>query len=131
MAFRPSKCRLMRYADKIPYTFILDYLTGIDIIIKPIFGCYGIYANGKLCLFLMNREKPLTRRESEPMQKGVYIATTIDHTDKLKQVFPDADFEFLKAGKVWIFVSETGAWFEQYVILACEMISSGDTQIGR
>lgn len=121
----------MRYADKIPYVFILDYLTGVDITIKPMFGCHGIYANGKLCLFLMNREKPLIRREGEPMQKGVYIATTAEYTNDLKQIFPDAEFEFLKAGKVWIFVSETLSAFEQYVVRACEMISRNDHRIGR
>lgn len=121
----------MRYAGKVPYVFILDYLTGTDNVIKPMFGCHGIYANGKLCLFLMNRERPLTRREGSPMQKGVYIAATADHADSLKEIFPDAEFEYLKAGKVWIFVSETLAGFEQYVIAACEMITSGDKRIGR
>lgn len=122
----------MRYADKIPYVFILDYLIGIDITIKPMFGCHGIYANGKqLCLFLMNRERPLIRREGKPMQKGVYIATTDDHTGDLTPMFAKAEFEILKDKKIWIFVSETLGEFEEYVIRACEMINAGDTRIGR
>jgi hypothetical protein len=121
----------MKYADKIPYVFILEYLTGIDITIKPMFGCYGVYANGKLCLFLMHREKPLIRREGDPMQKGVYIATTTDHVDALNAIFPTAEFEMLKEKKVWIFVSEELAEFEPYVIEACELITSGDQRIGR
>lgn len=122
--------RLMRYADKIPFAFVLDYLPD-DIVIKPMFGCYGIYANGRLCLFLMSRERPLIRRETKPMQKGVYIATSEEHLSELKQVFSEAEFEHLKAGKVWIFVSETLISFESIVIRACEMITAGDARIGR
>jgi hypothetical protein len=120
-----------KYEDKIPFRFVLDYLTSVDFVIKPMFGCHGIYANGRLCLFLMNRERPLTRREAEPMQKGVYIATTTDHMDDLKKTFAYAEFELLTEKKVWIFVSEASRNFEQYVIRACEMISSGDARIGR
>jgi hypothetical protein len=121
----------MKYADKIPFNFILDYLTGIDIVIKPMFGCYGIYSGGKLCLFLMDREKPLVRRETEPLQKGIYVATVTDYVDSLKNVFPAAEFEMLKEGKVWMYVPVSLAEFEEYVIRACEMISGGDARVGR
>jgi hypothetical protein len=121
----------MKYADKIPFNFILDYLSGIDIVIKPMFGCYGIYAGFKLCLFLMDRDKPLARREAEGMQKGVYVATAADHVDSLKNVFPAAKFEMLKEGKVWMYVPEASAEFEEYVVRACEMIRAGDARIGR
>jgi len=121
----------MKYADKIPFNFILDYLTGMDIVIKPMFGCHGIYADEKLCLFLMNREKPLVRREKEAFQKGVYVATAAGHVDSLKTIFPAAEFEMLKKEKVWMYVPEASAEFEEYVIRACEMISAGDPRIGR
>lgn len=122
---------IMRYADKIPFNFVLDHLPGVEIEIKPMFGCYGIYAHGRLCMFLMNRERPLIRREGEPMQKGIYIATVEKHTESLKPIFPAAEFEYLKKGKVWIFVSETLPEFESYTITACEMISAADPRIGR
>jgi hypothetical protein len=121
----------MKYAGKIPYNFVLDYLTRIDIVIKPMFGCYGIYAGGKLCLFLMDRDKPLVRRVAEVLQKGIYVATVTDHVDLLKNVFPAAEFEMLKEGKVWMYVPEASAEFEEYVIRACELISAGDPRIGR
>lgn len=121
----------MRHADKIPFNFILDYLAGVDIQIKPMFGCHGIYANGKLCLFLINRERPLDRRDGEPMRNGVYIAATTEHVEQLKVIFTDAEFQFLKKKKVWIFVSESCGKFEEYAIRACEMISLRDARIGR
>jgi hypothetical protein len=121
----------MKYEDKIPYNFVLDHLTSVDIVIKPMFGFYGLYTGGKLCLALIKREKPLIRREKEPLQKGVYIATVADHVGSLKNEFPAAEFEVLKEGKVWIFASETLDEFEEYAIRACEMISAGDRRIGR
>ncbi|HMJ09382.1 MAG TPA: hypothetical protein VK468_10280 [Pyrinomonadaceae bacterium] len=121
----------MKYADKIPYPFILDHLINIDPIIKPMFGCYGIYSDGKLCLFLMNRERPLARRKGNPMQKGVYIASTAADMSTLSYVFEKAEFEMLKSGKVWIFVSETLPEFEDHTIRACELISARDPRIGR
>jgi hypothetical protein len=121
----------LKYANKVPYNFVLDYLTGVDIVIKPMFGFYGLYTGGKLVLALIKREKPLIRREKEPLQKGVYIATVVGHVESLRNEFPAADFEMLKEGKIWIFVSETLAEFEEYVVRACEMISAGDRRIGR
>lgn len=120
----------MKYADKIPYNFVLDYLA-VDIEIKPMFGFYGLYTGGKLVLALIKREKPLRRREKEPLQKGVYIATVVEYVDLLKVEFPSAEFETLKEGKVWVFISETMPEFEEYVIRACEIINAGDKRIGR
>ncbi len=125
------KIVMMRYADKIPYGVIFDHLIGVDILIKPMFGCWGIYADGKLCLFVMNRDKPLIRRESEPMRKGVYVATTTEHCRRLITVFPKGEFEQLKGDKVWIFLSERITDFEEYLIRACKMIAAGDARIGR
>lgn len=131
MGLALNMARLTHYENKIPYPFVLDYLTGVELVIKPMFGCYGIYSNGKLCLFLVHREKPLVRREKEPMQKGVYVATTTAHSPHLKAEFPKAEFEQLKGEKVWVFISDTLDNFEQYVVRACELISSNDERIGR
>ncbi|MGB7070484.1 MAG: hypothetical protein WBD22_13405 [Pyrinomonadaceae bacterium] len=121
----------MRYADKIPYVFILDHLKVEGIVIKPMFGCFGIYSNGCLCMFLMNRVKPMIRRNADPMQNGVYIATMAAHTLELKSIFEKAEIQFLKGEKVWIFVSELLSEFEAYVITVCEMITACDPRIGR
>ncbi len=79
----------------------------------------------------MNREKPLVRRMGEPMQKGIYVATITEYAGELRAVFPIAEFETLKAGKIWIFVAEELPEFEQYVLTACELITNGDKRIGR
>ena len=121
----------MRYADKIPYVFILEYLVDVDVVIKPMFGCHGVYVGGKLCLFLMHRDKPLIRRKDRKDQKGIYVATSEEHVDGLQKIFAEAEFELLKAKKVWIFFSEESEMFEAYAVRACEMISACDPRIGR
>ncbi len=121
----------MKYADRIPYVFILDYLVDVDIVIKPMFGGYGVYSDGKLCLFLLNREKPLIGSGGATMYNGVYIAATSDNVKELKPMFDKAEFELLKDRKVWMFISETLDEFERYVIKACELINARDRRIGR
>ena len=122
----------MRYADKIPYVFILDHLPDVEPVIKPMFGCYAIYVGGKLCLFMLNREKPILPAQKNPGdQNGVYIATTAENCDSLREEFPEAAFQMLKAGKVWIFVSQKSDKFEEYSIRAAEMINAGDPRVGR
>ncbi len=118
-----------KYRDRLPYGFILDYLTEAEI--KPMFGCHGVYEGGKLCLFLVDRPAGVKRPDGDPMSNGIYIATTDIHAPALRSEFAGADFQQLKGGKVWIFVAADDARFEQYAIRACEMISSGDKRIGR
>lgn len=120
----------MRYADKIPYVFILDYLTGVDFVIKPMFGCYGVYVGAQLCLFLVRRDKPVIPNERNE-QNGIYVATTTEHIDSLKTNFSAAEFDLLKDNKVWMFFSENSGNFEEYAIRACELISAFDARIGR
>jgi hypothetical protein len=120
----------MKQAEKIPYVFILDNLAGVDIIIKPMFGCYSIYAGAKLCLFLVSRDKPLIPN-GRSQQNGIYVATTTDWIDSLKIDFPGAEFDRLKDKKAWLYLSEAGTDFEKDAIKACEMISAFDARIGR
>ena len=121
----------MRYAERIPYVFVLDYLVGVDIRIKPMFGCFGIYAGPKLGLFLVKRDRPTLPGRSGDYQNGIYVATTAQYVEGLTPLFPNCEFQVLKDEKVWIYLSDVDRDFEQYAILACEMISSNDPRIGR
>jgi hypothetical protein len=123
--------RSIKNADKIPYRFILDHILRDDVVIKPMFGCYSLYAGGKLCLFLVDRKVPVARPDGKEMENGVHIATTTEHEKSLKADFPDVQFRHLKDGKVWILIDRDHPLFEDRVVRACEMINSRDTRIGR
>ena len=121
----------IKYADRIPFAFLLDHILRDDIAIKPMFGCFALYAGGKLSLFLVDRDEPLVKPDGETMDNGVHVATTVEHVDSLKQDFVDAEFRMLKGGKVWMLIPSGHARFEDNVIRTCEMIDSHDPRIGR
>ena len=96
MGLTMSSTRPIKNADKIPYKFILEHILRDDLVIKPMFGCYSLYAGGKLCLFLVDRKIPVMRPDGESMENGVHIATTTEHDTSLKPDFPDTDFDISK-----------------------------------
>lgn len=121
----------MTQIEKIPYVFILEHLGGTDLAVKPMFGGHAVYSDAKLCLFLLRRAEKLLPRLDDAGQNGLYVATTSEHAASLKRDFPDAEFQQLKAGKVWIFFPEESTNFEAYAVTACELIAARDPRIGR
>ena len=121
----------IKYADQIPYGFILDHLLVDGLSIKPMFGCHGIYVGSKLCLFLIDRRVSVNKHDVEPMENGVYVATTTNHIEQMRADFPDTEVQQLKGDKVWIFIASDHPAFEQRVVRACEMITANDLRIGR
>ncbi len=59
---------------KIPFEFILDYLNPKEVIIKPMFGCFGLYVNDKMYFFLRDRE-------DKKELNGVWIAVDLGFQD--------------------------------------------------
>ncbi|HLA96063.1 MAG TPA: hypothetical protein VK612_10095 [Pyrinomonadaceae bacterium] len=85
----------MRYADKIPFVFILDYLPD-EVVIKPMFGCWSIYFDSKLVLFLQLRDRGVLPDRDDEYQNGVYAAASTEGIESLKDEFPVANFQQLK-----------------------------------
>src|SRR5688572_21867752 len=65
----------------IPFDFLFDYLTPLDITVKPMFGMWAVYLNEKFLLILRDRQ-------DFPDTNGVWIATTQEHHNSLKKDFP-------------------------------------------
>jgi len=80
---------------------------------------------------LVRRDRPVLPRGAGTKQNGIYVATTAENALKVTQIFKGADFQHLKDGKVWIFISESSGNFEAYSIEACELIADRDLRIGR
>jgi len=122
---------LMSEPLRIPYPFILEHLTAEDIVVKPMFGGYAVYSDAKLCLFMVRRDLPVLPRPEGADQNGIYVATTRENVPSLTPVFENAEIQFLKGDKVWIFISESKANFEEYTIRACELVAARNRRIGR
>ena len=112
-------------SKKVPFSFVLDHLYPLDPLIKPMFGCYGIYIGKKMVLILR-------QRKSHPSINGVWIATKKEHHESLKKLFPSMkSIHVLGKGVTnWQVISEKVEDFESSVLLACEMIVKGDKRIG-
>ncbi len=111
--------------QKLPFTFVLDYLYPHEPVIKPMFGCFALYVNKKIVLILRKRSDHKTIN-------GVWIATNKKHHESLRNIFPKMrSVEVLgKAPTNWQVLRESSDDFEESVIKACELIVKGDKRIG-
>lgn len=115
---------------KIPYSFIEDELSGKDITVKHMFGCYGIYINGKIYFFMRKQAK-------KPELNGIWIAVSDpEHHLSLLKEFPGIhnDKKLVsekKSKNIWLLISESNEQFEEFAIKACKMILKNDKRIGK
>jgi len=118
--------RLTTTGKKAPFNFVLEELTPLSPILKPMFGGFVVYIREKMTLFLYDQEKLLEF-------KGISLATMPEHYRSLAEEFSSTrDAEPKKIGKhPWLLLPSSAADFEEQVLKACEMILNGDERIGR
>src|SRR5689334_9700158 len=99
----------------IPFEFILDYLYPLDPVIKPMFGCYALYSGEKIVLITRDRE-------NHPEANGVWVATSHEYHDSLKNEFPSLHSIPLlgEDPTEWQMVPADAIDFETAVIRICE-----------
>ncbi len=116
----------MKKPKSIPFDFILEYFSGEDLVIRPMFGCHAVYTRGKIVLILRHKN-------DFPNDNGVWLATTKEHHTSLKNELPSLR-------SISLFGDEPSSWqnipaedddFEEAVIKACELIVKGDPRIGK
>jgi hypothetical protein len=90
------------------------------------FGCVAIYVGEKIVLVL--RDKP-----SSACDNGVWLATTLEHHDSLRQEFPNMRSIKLLGKKVtgWQVLPADAPNFEESALRACELIVASDRRIGK
>lgn len=112
--------------SKIPFEFVLEELDRIQPRMKPMFGCYAIYAGEKLVLILR-------QRNDYPDDNGVWIAALHEYHASLKKDFPSMRSVRLlgSAESVWQNIPVDEDDFEELVLKACRFILKGDARIGK
>jgi hypothetical protein len=65
----------------IPHEFVLDALAPLSPETRPMFGCVAVYVADKIIFAL--RDKPESQSDN-----GVWLATTLEHHESLRRVFP-------------------------------------------
>lgn len=110
----------------IPYEFVLDSLSALQPVTRPMFGCLAIYAGNKIVLIL--RDKGGQDRDN-----GVWLATTAEHHESLRREFPNMrSIEmFGKAVTGWQVLPADAPDFEETALRACDLVIAGDSRIGK
>ena len=112
--------------SKIPFDFVLEALDRIHPRVKPMFGCFAIYAGEKLVLILRHRNEHTD-------DNGVWVAALHEHHASLKKDFPCMRSVRLigSAETVWQNIPVDEDDFEELVLKACQFIVQGDVRIGK
>lgn len=90
------------------------------------FGCHALYRGEKIILIV--RQKPEHTEDN-----GVWVATSQEHHQSLKQVIPSLrTIHLFGTGEsAWQNIPEDSDSFESDVFTACELIKKNDVRIGR
>lgn len=113
---------------RIPHEFVLDYLSPLDVTVKPMFGCHGVYVGAKIVFILRSRP-------DHTESNGVWLATDGEYHESLRRDFPAmCSIAVLSDGKSetkWQMLPEHADDFEPSVIKACKFVKANDVRIGR
>lgn len=111
-----------------PFSFVLDYLSTVDVTTKPMFGMLALYVGEKIMLILR-------QRKDHPDTNGVWVATQPEHHKSLKEELPSLCSISTYSDGVrqteWQVLPATADDFEISVIKVCSMITRSDPRIGR
>lgn len=115
-----------RPRSAIPHEFVLDALAPLSPWTRPMFGCTAIYVGEKIVLIL--RQKPSYERDN-----GVWLATTEEHHESLREEFPNMRSIELLGEKIsqWQILPVDAPDFEESAMRACELVIAGDSRIGK
>lgn len=89
------------------------------------FGCHAIYVSNKIVLIL--------RKKENDVDNGVWVATTTDHHESLRKIFPSMrSIKLFGEGESgWQVIPWDADDFEESVNLACDLILKNDPRIGK
>ncbi len=110
----------------VPYEFVLDELTALEPVTRPMFGATAVYVDEKIVFIL--------REKGADADDGVWICTEHEHHASLRRELPSLrSIEiFGSAGDTrWQIIPVTADDFEDSVLRACKLVRARDPRIGR
>lgn len=110
----------------IPHEFVLDAIAFLSPETRPMFGCLAVYVKDKIVLILRDKREGTA-------DNGVWLATTEEHHQSLRQDFPNMRSIRVLRKKVtgWQVLPAEAQDFEQAALRACEFVLAGDPRIGK
>src|SRR5579859_4731808 len=109
-----------------PYQFVLDAIAALSPTTRPMFGCLAVYVAGKIVLVLRDKR-------DQTADNGVWLATTPEHHDSLRQEFPNMRSIKVLGKPVtgWQVLPADASDFEEAALRACDRILARDPRIGK
>ncbi len=116
----------LKQRKPVPHEFVLDAIAPLSPMTRPMFGCLAIYVQDKIVLIL--RDKP-----DQTADNGVWLATTEEHHQSLRQEFPNMRSIRVLGKKVtgWQVLPADAPDFEEAAQHACDLVLAGDPRIGK
>jgi hypothetical protein len=116
----------MAKSKEIPFEFVIEELDRLHPIVKPMFGCHAVYVGSRIVFILRKRKDSIE-------DNGVWIATTSEHHESLRNEFPTMKSLtiFGPGPSGWQVLRESDSDFERLVYRACELVKARDPRIGK
>jgi hypothetical protein len=110
----------------IPHEFVLEAIAPLSPTTRPMFGCLAVYVKDKIVLILRDKR-------DQTADNGVWLATTEEHHQSLRQEFPSMRSIKVLGKKVtgWQVLPADAEDFEEAAQRACELVLAGDPRIGK
>ena len=110
----------------VPFEFVLDALSPLEPVTRPMFGCLAVYVGPKIVLIL--RDKLGMHPDN-----GVWLATTAEHHASLRVEFPHMRSIGVlgKAITGWQVLRADAPDFEEAALRACDLVMARDPRIGK
>jgi hypothetical protein len=127
---RETPPHALKRRKPVPFEFVLDALSPLQPVTRPMFGCLAIYVGRKIVTIL--RDKGGLRDTGGP-DDGVWLATTMEHHESLRREFPNMRSIGVlgKAVTGWQILPADAPDFEESAMRACELIIARDPRIGK
>ena len=110
----------------VPHEFVLEAIATLSPRTRPMFGCLAIYVEDKIVFILRDKR-------DQTADNGVWLATTEEHRESLRQEFPNMRSIKVFGKKVtgWQVLPSDAQDFEQAALHACELVLTGDPRVGK
>jgi hypothetical protein len=127
----PDESRFpVKQRKSVPHEFVLDAIAALSPRTNPMFGCLAVYVRHKVQekIVLILRDKT-----DKTEDNGVWLATTEEHHESLRQEFPSMRSIRVLGKKVtgWQVLPADAPKFEEAALRACELVLAGDPRIGK
>jgi len=113
-------------AQHVPHEFVLEAIASLSPVTRSMFGCLAVYVEEKIVLILRDSR-------TSPADNGIWLATTVQHHQSLRQEFP-------RMRSIRVLGKEPTGWqvlpadeedFEAAALRACQLVLARDARIGK